>query len=74
MAKWVVQENRRGNLSLTYKNLLSGQVFECGELRRDTPADMILKWIVKEGGPNPGDLIRFPDGTILQVHGGQASA
>lgn len=74
MAKWTIYENRNGNLTLNYKNMITGQVHPCGELRTDTPKGMIVDWVVKQGDPNPGDLIQFDDGTVYQISFYQASA
>lgn len=67
MAKWILYKNSRSHLTLLYKNLVNGSVHNCGELRADTPATMILDWVLKQAATAPGDFIAFPDGTIVPL-------
>jgi hypothetical protein len=67
VAKWILYENNRSFLTLLHRNLVNGQVFNCGELRRDTPVQMIVKWVLDQAAVQPGDLIKFPDGDVVQV-------
>lgn len=67
MAKWVAYENRRSHVTLMYRNLISGSTFTCGELRRDTPGLMIVQWVVDQAAMQTGDLIKLPDGNVLQI-------
>lgn len=66
MSKWVVYENGKKNLQLIHKNSINGLVHNCGELRLDTPKAMIVDWVLKQD-PQPGDLIKLWDGTVIQV-------
>lgn len=66
MANWVVYE-KASNLQLIYRNSINGSVHACGLLRRDTPLDMIVDWVVKSGNPAAFDLIKLHDGTVYQV-------
>lgn len=74
MARWVLYENNRSFLTLLYRNLTNGEVFNCGELRRDTPVKMVLEWVLEQQSTKPGDIIKFHDGTIVQVLPTQAQA
>lgn len=65
MAKWVLFENRRGTWSFNHQSL--GKTHECGELRPDTPPKMVVEWIIEQGRAQPGDIIRFADGSAIQV-------
>ncbi len=67
MAKWVLYENNRKFLTLLYRNIVTGAVFNCGELRADTPAQMILEWVLEQPAHQAGDIIKFPDGSVIQV-------
>lgn len=71
MATWIVYENRRQNLSLVHVPT-PGPRFDCGELRSDTPSQMILQWVFDQA--QPGDLVRFPDGALFQISTHQAEA
>ena len=70
MASWLIKTNKTGSLDLTYKNAQTGQVFECGQIRKDTPKEMVISWITDKGNPNAGDLIRFHDGLTLCIQQG----
>jgi hypothetical protein len=65
MAQWVLFENKRRCLTLLYKNPTGTQV--CGDLRKDTPGNMILDWVMKTPAVRTGDFIVFPDGTVIPV-------
>lgn len=67
MAKWIVYENRDQHLTLLYKNIINGDTFMCGQLRADTTANMILDWVLHQEAVQPGDIIKFQDGTVVQV-------
>lgn len=67
MGKWTVIENERGFWSFLHLNLLNGVQTLCGELRTDTPPEMILEWIVNCGSSTPGDVVRFADGQVLTL-------
>lgn len=66
MAEWTVFPSKSGNLNLSYKNSITGQKHQCGEVRLDTPREMIVKWVVEQE-LNPGDLVKF-DGLTLAVY------
>ncbi|MCI0569381.1 MAG: hypothetical protein L0Y66_01385 [Myxococcaceae bacterium] len=65
MAKWLIERQEDGLLRLTYVNLQASTTFHCGDLRADTPLDLIVEWIVTKGAPNPGDWIVTPDQHVL---------
>ncbi|MCI0573868.1 MAG: hypothetical protein L0Y66_24290 [Myxococcaceae bacterium] len=65
MAKWLIERREEGLLRLTYIYLQTGKTFHCGDLRADTPLDLIVEWIVTKGEPNPGDWIVTPDRHVL---------
>jgi hypothetical protein len=67
VAKWVVYENRNKFLTLLYRNLTTGTTFVCGELRADTPTQLILRWVLEQAAAAPGDFIKFQDGSVLQL-------
>jgi hypothetical protein len=67
MALWTVHKNRRNAYTVQYKNNKTGQVHYCGEVRLDTPKEMIVKWVVGQEATNPGDTIRFDDGTVFAI-------
>jgi hypothetical protein len=66
MGKWIIYLNAQQHFTLVYRNLLEGTSFACGELRRDTPMQMVLKWIVEQAAVRAGDLVKLPDGSIVQ--------
>jgi hypothetical protein len=66
VAKWVVYENNRKVLTLLYRNAVNGAVFNCGDLRPDTPPAMIVQWVLEQAALNTGDLIQLQDGTTVQ--------
>jgi hypothetical protein len=74
MAKWILYQNARQNLTLLYRNLINGTTFCCGELRSDTPALMIVEWIIKQSAAQPGDIIQLADMNVLQILPSQAQA
>lgn len=67
MARWIVAP-ARGSLKLTYHNMISGEVFTCGDVDRNTPHHEIVSWVINCGEPNPGDVIRFEDHTTFFIH------
>lgn len=67
MAKWVVYMNSRACFTMLYRNLVNGAVYACGDLRLDTPMNMIVDWVMHQQAAQPGDLIKLPNGTTLQV-------
>jgi hypothetical protein len=67
MAKWILFENRDQYLTLLYRNLTTGVTVPCGQLRPDTPSSMIVAWIMNQDAARPGDIIKFQDGTVVQV-------
>jgi hypothetical protein len=67
MGQWILFVNNRQHLSLVYKNLANDESFNCGELRADTPAAMVLQWVLEQEAHRPGDVITFPDGSVVQV-------
>ena len=74
MAIWCCYPNGRGNLTLKYKNQLTGQTHQCGELRSDTPDAMIVDWVINKGDANPGDQIRLQNGLVLAISRESAEA
>jgi hypothetical protein len=54
---WQLFERASGTWGLHRRNLITGQVHEAGELRRDTPITMILCWLMEHGHAAAGDLI-----------------
>lgn len=64
MARWVLYENNRNHLTLLYENATNGRVFNCGELRRDTPEQMIVQWVLEQEAAQPGDLISLRGRTV----------
>ena len=67
MARWNIHRTSSGTYKMTYRNLVSGTVHECGETRGDTPVTMMVDWIIKIGEANPGDVIVLPDRSVLQL-------
>lgn len=65
MAQWVVYENSRNSLTLLYRNKDNGCIHNCGDIRKDTPQSMVVALAVKAEAGRPGDIIRFPDGTVF---------
>lgn len=65
-ATWKIELIETG-LSLTYRNQWTGEEFNCGMARADTPPRLILEWILLNGDSRPGDSIRMPDGTLHWV-------
>ncbi len=65
MATWNIQLTRAGSYQLTYRNSFTQQVHVCGEVRGDTPMAKLVGWVVQVGEPKPGDLIVFPDRSVL---------
>ena len=74
MAKWIIYENRDQHLTLLYRNLVNGEVFECGQLRADTPRKLIVDWVVHQDTARPGDIIKFQDGSVVQYLTDKGSA
>ncbi|MCI0674077.1 MAG: hypothetical protein L0Y64_26825 [Myxococcaceae bacterium] len=74
MAKWLIGRREDGHLRLTHVNLQTGMTFHCGDLRADTPLDLIVEWIVTKGAPNPGDWIVTPDQQVLLLGSAGARA
>lgn len=66
MAKWNCYSSK-GNLNLSYRNFATGQEYQCGKMRLDTPRDMILDWVVNQD-PNPCDTIKFENGIVFLVY------
>lgn len=64
MGKWRLFKNERDFLSLVHLNLLTGRVSDCGELRLDTPEQMVIDWIMHTDAVRPGDVIQFPTRTL----------
>lgn len=67
MAHWTIRRNRKGTLDFNYKNCITGQIHHCGELRSSTTKREILEWVMRQGEPGTGDLIKFDDGTVFMV-------
>lgn len=67
MASWTAYENRNSHLTLVYRDLTRGLHYQCGEVRRDTPSSMLVEWVVRQEALRPGDLIKLPNGAVLQV-------
>lgn len=73
MATWSIHRTQKGTLKLTYRSARGG-VHECGESHALTAIPDLVTWIVTTGEPAPGDLIRLPDGGVLQYAVRQGTA
>lgn len=67
MAKWVVYQQRTGNLVMLHVNLMTGRAEKLGFMRKDTPEEMMLDWIVKQGDPGPFDFMVFSSGRVCSL-------
>lgn len=65
MNRWVLF-NTRGVVSLVHQDLESREQFHCGDVRLDTPPELVLEWIA-EHEMQPWDVVQFPDGAQLHV-------
>lgn len=65
MPQWVAFTNRRQHLTMAYKDVVSGVITTLGDMHRSTANDDLILHVVAKG--EPGDLIKLPDGTELQV-------
>lgn len=66
MSKWLLYLNNRNYWQFMHYNLDTGKSHNCGELRTDTAILMILEWILEQE-VHTGDLIRLPNGEVLQM-------
>lgn len=62
-ARWDIKDQDDNKL-ISYSNLETGVVFDCGAVRSDTPLNMLLEFILSEG--DAGDLV-FVNGNLLQI-------
>lgn len=67
MAKWIIFLNSNATLTLLYKNIVDGAVFACGELRPDTPVEMIIDWVIHQPSAHTRDIIQLPNGVAYQL-------
>lgn len=69
-ARWLLTDEA-GGISVLYENLVSGIQFYCGIVRKDTPLDHLIEFIVAEG--DPGDYV-FRNGLpLFQVSAQEAA-
>lgn len=67
MSKWLWYLNRHNCFTFLHRNLLEGTIFNCGDLRHDTPDEMVVEWIVNQEACQVGDVIRMPNGDVLSI-------
>lgn len=64
MAKWNVAKVDTG-YNIQYKNLISGEVTDCGTADPTVTRLQILEWITFTGQAGQGDFLVYEDGTVL---------
>lgn len=69
MARWEIFTEASGNVRVQYVVLRpQRQVFVCGVVRSDTPARLLIEFVVQHGEARPLDLICFADtGMVVPV-------
>lgn len=67
MAKWICYRQTDGHLMMVYVNCMTGAWEKLGRMRRDTPEDLVIDWVVKQAKPAPGDVIKLPSGRTLSI-------
>lgn len=60
-ARWMIQDQKQGQRAVSYQNLDTGTVFDCGACEPGTSMESILDFILSEG--DAGDLV-FLNGTF----------
>lgn len=65
MAKWLVFRTD-GGLRIEYRNLMSGQSWDCGTVGYSCPLDTVVQWIMQQG-PGHNDIVSLPDGKVLHI-------
>lgn len=70
MARWTILRHLQAErVILTYMNMLTKEMWECGEGSGGMLDSAIVGWIVDPTGgkANPGDFIVFDDGRLLHL-------
>jgi hypothetical protein len=62
MATWVIfLSDDDGRQVLEYRNLRTGQRYECGRASRLVVEQVFINWVIEVGQPSPGDFIIFEE-------------
>jgi hypothetical protein len=58
MNSWDIKQLKGGRASVSYKDLKSGAMFDCGTTPNECPLAAALQWVVESGSMTTGDFIR----------------
>lgn len=67
MAVWKTFRQSSGNIVLLYENTFTHEVEKLGTMRADVTPEVIVDWILANGGPGMRDIIILHDGRTLQL-------